>query len=188
MSIDRYHRQQRFEAVGERGQERIGRARVLVVGVGALGSVAADLLARAGVGLLRIVDRDVVEWTNLQRQSLYTEQDAREGVAKVQAAARQIARINSQITVEPIATDVVPSNCLGSMAGVWEPLARFLPSVPAEPYAFAVWCLRCPTPASPRHATRPVSSAPRPIRSARCRPCRLCVESSRERTVRSTPI
>lgn len=105
-SISRYDRQRRFGPIGFQGQERIQAAKVLVIGVGALGSTVAELLARAGVGSLRIVDRDLVEQTNLQRQSLYTESDADAGLAKVQAACEQLRRINSEIHVEPIAADV----------------------------------------------------------------------------------
>jgi adenylyltransferase/sulfurtransferase len=106
----RYARQQRFAPIGNDGHRRIEDARVVIIGIGALGSVVAELLARAGVGFLRLVDRDTVEWTNLQRQSLYTESDAREGLAKVQAAATRLAEINSTIEIEPLAADVTPHN------------------------------------------------------------------------------
>jgi adenylyltransferase/sulfurtransferase len=96
--------------VGEAGQARLASARVAVAGCGALGSVAAELLARAGAGTLRIIDRDVVEWSNLQRQVLFDEQDAREGVPKAIAAARRLARVNSQISVQPLAADLTPAS------------------------------------------------------------------------------
>ncbi len=102
----------RFEKIGEQGQERICKSRVLIIGVGALGSVVAELLARAGVRFLRLIDRDIVERSNLQRQALYTEDDALQSLAKVQAAANHLAQINSEVTVEGIAIDVVPSNLM----------------------------------------------------------------------------
>jgi adenylyltransferase/sulfurtransferase len=110
LSNSRYDRQRRFAAIGEDGQLKIENARVLIIGVGALGSVVAELLGRAGVGFLRIVDRDTVEWSNLQRQSLYTEADAREGLAKVQATANHLAEINRSVITDPIASDVTAAN------------------------------------------------------------------------------
>src|ERR1043166_9757495 len=86
--MERYSRQIRFEGIGEEGQRRIGAARALVVGCGALGSAQVEMLARAGVGGLRIVDRDFVEESNLQRQTMFTERDARERVPKAVAAGR----------------------------------------------------------------------------------------------------
>jgi molybdopterin-synthase adenylyltransferase len=118
MNTSRYDRQQRFAPIGEAGQRRIETASVLIVGVGALGSVVAELLGRAGVGRLRIVDRDTVEWSNLQRQSLYTESDAREGLAKVHAAANRLTEINASIQVQPIAADVTPANIESFAEGV----------------------------------------------------------------------
>jgi adenylyltransferase/sulfurtransferase len=99
-----------FQGIGEAGQKNLARARVVVVGCGATGSVLSSLLARAGVGILRILDRDYVEPSNLQRQSLFDENDARESVPKAIAAARQIARFNSQVTVEPQVADLTPQN------------------------------------------------------------------------------
>ena len=93
----RYSRQSRFAPLGEEGQRRIRAARVAVVGLGALGSVQADLLARAGVGALRLIDRDFVEISNLQRQTLYQESDAAEALPKAVAAARRLARVNSEV-------------------------------------------------------------------------------------------
>ena len=81
-STERYSRQIRFSPIGEEGQQRIQKSRVVVIGMGALGSVAADLLARAGVGRLRLVDRDFVELSNLQRQSLYDEDDVRNKIGR----------------------------------------------------------------------------------------------------------
>lgn len=96
--------------IGADGQSRIRRARVVVLGCGALGTVAAELLARAGVGWLRLIDRDIVERSNLQRQSLFDEQDVGEARAKAVAAARRLSSINSTITIEPIVADVTPRN------------------------------------------------------------------------------
>src|SRR5687768_18190219 len=106
----RYHRQQLLPQVGEEGQSKIGAARVLLVGCGALGTVIADQLVRAGVGLLRIVDRDVVELTNLQRQVLFDEEDVREGLPKAVAAATRLRRVNSSVEIEPRVTDVHAGN------------------------------------------------------------------------------
>ena len=106
----RYSRQTRFAPLGEEGQRRIAAARVAVVGLGALGSVQAELLARAGVGTLRLIDRDFVELSNLQRQTLYEESDAAEALPKAVAAARRLARVNSLIQIEPIVGDLSPAN------------------------------------------------------------------------------
>ncbi len=111
-SQGRYSRQELFQPIGREGQERIRAARVLVIGCGGLGSNCASLLARAGVGSLRIVDRDLVELSNLQRQALFTEADARDGVPKAMAAARGIAAVNSEVRVEPVVADVDSSNIL----------------------------------------------------------------------------
>jgi molybdopterin-synthase adenylyltransferase len=111
-SDSRYSRQVRFAPWGVDGQERIGASRVAIVGCGALGTVQAEILARAGVGLLRIIDRDVVELSNLQRQFLFSEADAREGTPKAVAAARRLAEINSEVTVEPMVADLSPSNAV----------------------------------------------------------------------------
>lgn len=102
----RYHRQVLLPFMGIEGQERLRSGRVCILGLGALGSQAAMLLVRAGVGFVRLVDRDVVEWTNLQRQVLYDEDDVRARLPKAVAAARHLARINSQVTLEPVVTDV----------------------------------------------------------------------------------
>jgi molybdopterin/thiamine biosynthesis adenylyltransferase len=107
---DRYSRQILFKEIGPEGQRRLSSARVVIVGCGATGSVLASLLARSGVGLLRLLDRDYVEPSNLQRQALFDENDARESVPKAIAAARQIPRFNSQIAVEPQVADLTPQN------------------------------------------------------------------------------
>jgi adenylyltransferase/sulfurtransferase len=107
---DRYSRQILFREIGEDGQQRLLASRVLLVGCGALGASHAEMLARAGVGTLRIVDRDFVEFTNLQRQTLYKEQDAIDRLPKAIAAKRRIAEINSEIVVEEHVADVNNSN------------------------------------------------------------------------------
>ncbi len=107
---ERYSRQILFEPIGKAGQQRLLAARVLIVGCGALGSAQAEALARAGVGRLRVVDRDFVEWSNLQRQTMFTEEDARNRLPKAIACKARIAAINSEIEVEPEVADVSHSN------------------------------------------------------------------------------
>jgi adenylyltransferase/sulfurtransferase len=107
---ERYSRQILFREIGKEGQERLMNSRVLLVGAGALGASHAEMLARAGVGTLRIVDRDFVEFTNLQRQTLYKEQDAIDRLPKAVAAKHRIAEINSEIVVEEHVADVNNSN------------------------------------------------------------------------------
>ena len=107
---NRYSRQILFDQIGKSGQEKLFHSRVLLVGCGALGASHAEALARAGVGFLRIVDRDFVEFSNLQRQTLFSESDARERLPKAVAARKRIAEINSEIGVEPIVADVNNSN------------------------------------------------------------------------------
>jgi len=96
--------------IGPEGQERLRTASVVLIGCGALGTVIADGLTRAGVGCLRIVDRDVVEWHNLQRQVLFDEDDVAGGLPKAVAAARKLGRVNSEVRVEPVVADVTPRN------------------------------------------------------------------------------
>jgi molybdopterin-synthase adenylyltransferase len=114
----RYSRQIRFAPWGKEGQERLLAARVAVVGLGALGSVQAELLARAGVGSLRLMDRDFVELSNLQRQTLYDESDAAEALPKAVAATRRLARINSTIRIEPVVADLSPVNIEELLEGI----------------------------------------------------------------------
>lgn len=109
-SDERYSRQIRFAPIGAEGQGRISASRVALIGAGALGSVAAELLVRAGVACIRIVDRDFVESSNLQRQSLYDEEDVRRNLPKAEAAAAKLRRINSGVQIESIVDDVNPSN------------------------------------------------------------------------------
>lgn len=107
---DRYLRQSQFAAIGESGQHQIRAADVAILGCGALGSVAAELLARAGVGRLRLIDRDLVEWSNLQRQSLYDEADAIAASAKAEAAANHLRRLNSSIEIREHVVDITSLN------------------------------------------------------------------------------
>jgi molybdopterin-synthase adenylyltransferase len=115
---DRYSRQILFRGIGSDGQRKLAAARVAVVGCGATGSALAALLARAGVGTLRIIDRDYVESSNLQRQSLFDEADAAESLPKAIAAARAIAAFNSQIVVEPKVDDLIPANIKALLEGM----------------------------------------------------------------------
>ena len=103
---ERYSRQILFSGIGDEGQRRLLAARVLIVGCGALGSAHAESLARAGVGHLRIVDRDFVEPSNLQRQTMFTESDAEQRLPKAIAAASHLRQINSQIEIEPHILDI----------------------------------------------------------------------------------
>lgn len=106
----RYAKQILFAPLGEEGQKRLARSRVTLVGLGALGSVLANHLARAGVGFLRLCDRDFVELDNLQRQLLYDEEDVRANLPKAAAAAAKLGRINSEVKLDPRVTDVNYSN------------------------------------------------------------------------------
>jgi adenylyltransferase/sulfurtransferase len=107
---ERYSRQILFAGLGEAGQRRLLEARAVIAGCGALGSVQAGMLARAGVGHIRLIDRDYVEWSNLQRQCLFEESDAEEGLPKAVAAARRLASINSGIEVTPVVADLTHAN------------------------------------------------------------------------------
>ncbi|MGA9507537.1 MAG: ThiF family adenylyltransferase [Candidatus Sulfotelmatobacter sp.] len=107
---ERYSRQILFRGIGSKGQQQLAAGRVAVVGCGATGSALASLLARSGVGKLRIIDRDYVEASNLQRQSLFDERDASESLPKAIAASRKIATFNSDVEVEARVADVVPGN------------------------------------------------------------------------------
>jgi len=115
--LERYHRQTLLRDIGADGQRRLLDSTVLLLGCGALGSVVADLLSRAGVGHLVIVDRDVVEETNLQRQLLFDERDASEGLPKAEAARRRIADINSDIRVTAIVDNIDHHNIARYGAG-----------------------------------------------------------------------
>ncbi len=115
---ERYSRQVLFASIGEKGQERLRASRVAIVGCGATGSTLASLLARAGVGYLRIIDRDFVEASNLQRQNLFDEKDAADSIPKAVAAEAKIVSFNSDIKVEPHVTDLRPENTDAMLGGV----------------------------------------------------------------------
>lgn len=111
-SPERYSRQTRVPGIGKAGQERIGASRVTVCGCGALGTVLANHLVRAGVGFVRIVDRDFVEVSNLQRQVLFDESDVTNNMPKAVAAANKLRAVNSAITIEPIVADIDRTNII----------------------------------------------------------------------------
>ena len=115
---ERYSRQVLFPGIGREGQGRLATARVAIVGCGATGSALASLLARAGVGNIRIIDRDFVEPSNLQRQSLFDESDAAQSLPKAIAAARKVSAFNSQIVIEPEVADLVPANVESLLDGM----------------------------------------------------------------------
>jgi molybdopterin/thiamine biosynthesis adenylyltransferase len=118
MKLDeRYSRQVLFAPIGAEGQARLASAQAVIIGCGALGAVQAETLARAGVGRLRLIDRDFVEESNLQRQIMFEEADARDRLPKAVAAARRIARVNSAIAVEPVVADVNFENIEELIAG-----------------------------------------------------------------------
>jgi len=109
-SARRYDRQVIFEPLGLDAQRALRAGQAMIVGVGGLGSWTAELLARAGVGTLRLVDDDKVDWTNLHRQAMYDEDDARALRPKANAAAQHLARINSSVSVEPIVERLTAGN------------------------------------------------------------------------------
>lgn len=110
MNENRYARQVLLSQIGLQGQERLRSASVVLIGCGALGTVIADGLVRAGVGALRMVDRDVVELSNLQRQVLFDEEDVAQSLPKAVAAARKLARVNAEVRLDPVVADVTPRN------------------------------------------------------------------------------
>jgi adenylyltransferase/sulfurtransferase len=114
---ERYSRQILFAGIGETGQERLCASSAVLVGCGALGTALANLLVRAGLGNLRIVDRDFVEASNLQRQTLFEEADAREALPKAVASERRLAAINSDARIEGVVADVTPANVHGVLGG-----------------------------------------------------------------------
>lgn len=116
-ALARYHRQMLLPGFGEQGQRRLGRSTALLLGCGALGSVAAELLARAGVGHLAIVDRDIVEITNLQRQVLFDERDVADAMPKAEAARRRLGQINSAVRITAIVDDLNHGNIARHAAG-----------------------------------------------------------------------
>jgi adenylyltransferase/sulfurtransferase len=117
-SSARYARQIRFTPVGVNGQQQLTGSRAAIVGMGALGSVIAQHLVRSGAGYVRLIDRDIIEWSNLQRQMLYTEQDVLALLPKAQAAAAHLRAINSTVIVEPLVADLTAANADELLAGV----------------------------------------------------------------------
>lgn len=115
--MSRYSRQEMLPAIGSAGQAKLLEARVTVVGCGALGTLASELLVRAGVGTVHIIDRDVVDLSNLQRQTLFTEEDARQRVAKAEAAVSRLSGINSEVVTLGYAIELAPSNARRLLAG-----------------------------------------------------------------------
>ena len=109
-ALERYTRQMRFAGIGEKGQRKLLKGRVTLCGCGALGTVLANALVRAGVGYVRIVDRDFIETHNLQRQILFDENDVAENLPKAEAAARKLRAVNSSVTIEPVVTDIDRTN------------------------------------------------------------------------------
>ena len=108
--MDRYSRQIAFSPIGKDGQEKLKSAKVVIIGMGALGSVAANNLCRAGIGCVRIVDRDSVELTNLQRQLMFDEKDVMQNLPKAIAAFNHLQQINSEILIDFHVDNVTPSN------------------------------------------------------------------------------
>lgn len=115
---ERYSRLALFTPIGRTGLQHIHRASILVVGAGALGGPMADMLVRAGIGRVRIVDRDYVDWSNLQRQLLFTEQDAREALPKAIAAYNRLSALNRDVQIEPIVSDVTADNIFELIQGI----------------------------------------------------------------------
>ncbi|WP_168120575.1 ThiF family adenylyltransferase [Paenibacillus sp. HB172176] len=115
---ERYSRQILFPPIGSAGQSKLGSSSVCIVGMGALGTVLANHMVRAGVGFVRIVDRDYVEASNLQRQLLYDENDVEQGLPKAVAAQNKLGRINSEVEIEALVMDVTPSTIEGLLDNV----------------------------------------------------------------------
>jgi adenylyltransferase/sulfurtransferase len=113
----RYARQERLAEIGAAGQRALGAADVAILGLGALGCRSAELLARAGVGRLRLIDRDIVDWPNLQRQALYSEADAEQSRLKAEAAAERLAQLNSEIELQPHAEELHAANIDSLLGG-----------------------------------------------------------------------
>src|SRR3954469_24901288 len=109
-SLERYSRQMRFNGIGEEGQRPLQQAKVTLCGCRALRTVLANALVRAGVGHLRLIDRDYIDMSNLQRQVLFDEHDVAEDVPKDDAAARKLRAINSSVRVEPVVADIDRTN------------------------------------------------------------------------------
>jgi len=108
---ERYSRQILFAGIGVEGQQKLADSRIAIVGCGATGSALSSLLVRAGVGWVRVIDRDYIEPSNLQRQVLFDEKDAAESLPKAVAAARKLRQVNSEVTVDGQVADLTPANC-----------------------------------------------------------------------------
>ncbi|MCH6265232.1 MULTISPECIES: ThiF family adenylyltransferase [Neobacillus] len=117
-NLERYSRQILFRAIGEEGQKKLLEARVVVIGAGALGTVIANHLVRSGVGYLRLIDRDVVELSNLQRQTLFDEEDAELNLPKSIAAQKRLNKINSSVKVDAVIADVNLDNAEELISGM----------------------------------------------------------------------
>ncbi|ANY65550.1 thiamine biosynthesis protein ThiF [Paenibacillus sp. BIHB 4019] len=115
---ERYSRQMLFTPIGEAGQRKLSESAVLIIGMGALGTVLANHMVRAGVGLVRFVDRDYVERSNLQRQMLYDEEDVENGYPKAVAAEKKLRKINSDVKIEAIVADVTVQNIDALLADI----------------------------------------------------------------------
>lgn len=102
----RYSRQELFAPIGKAGQEKLKEAKVFIAGAGALGSASAEMLARSGIGQITIADRDYVEWSNLQRQQLYSEEDVRNKLPKAIAAKNRLEKVNSEIVIKALVADI----------------------------------------------------------------------------------
>lgn len=118
MTDDRYSRQTLFTPIGQKGQRRLRDKHVLIIGVGALGTQSAEVLVRAGVKKVTLVDRDYIEWSNLQRQQLFTEEDARERIPKAVAAAEKLRAINSEVEIDGLILDVTAEEVESLVQGV----------------------------------------------------------------------
>jgi len=118
MTNERYSRQTLFTPIGEKGQQQLANKHVLIIGLGALGTQSSEMLTRAGIGKLTIVDRDYIEWSNLQRQQLYTEEDAEKQIPKAIAAANRLRAINSEVEIESHIMDVTPLELEELISGV----------------------------------------------------------------------
>ena len=114
---EKYSRQMLFAGIGEEGQARLLASSAVIVGCGAIGAAAANLLVRAGVGRMRIIDRDFVEPSNLQRQTLFDEADARDALPKAVAAERKLRAINASVAVEGVVADLTPQNAEALLSG-----------------------------------------------------------------------
>src|SRR5690625_3296804 len=118
MTDDRYSRQTLFTPIGQKGQRRLRDKHVLIIGVGALGTQSAEVLVRAGVKKVTLVDRDYIEWSNLQRQQLFTEEDAKNRIPKAVAAAEKLRAINSEVEIDGLILDVTAEEVESLVQGV----------------------------------------------------------------------